>query len=454
MTKPIMTTAIEDTATPITQRDPNWQFVGPTPQKADRVAEDVAHNSGPRIRVSGSGSADGYQPRETAKRVVRPRTNSSVQLVAKLSRIKDDLGNGIIANNAAVLVVRAHVGYPYSSTATTSFALFMLLLNGSGVGPDYSDEMMAVDWARDMPLIVPVVDEAHPDFKRGVHISKRDAQHLYQNSKGVSWFTVPDSREGWGRAVERVEIATYLNGCDGDQGRVNTIVLDFSDVRAEGEPIMGMQGRPSSGPAPLMDAFAKISRVKGSGMTPWRATIYIDHYLAEPVLVGGARRAARMSTKWWQDRDIFEFIGVKRPIEFDGLSRVQVAEYLASDKARPMSFLWSSNNSVTVDHDFWGRINGPITSDVLTMKAKLVYEAVMAYAYTDGTGEPGFINVDRLTADDTGLDAEAYVSGRYVGSSKFQPLPETTELLRALFGAFTKMPYHYITNPCGGRHVD
>lgn len=334
------------------------------------------------------------------------------------------------------------------AVSPTSFGLFTLLLNGAGVGRDYSDDMMAVDWANYMPTIVVVLDESHPDFDWRVHFSRRDARHLFRHSNAV-WHEVSDSREGWGQAVETLETITFTNQTAFAEQRVATLILDFSAVRESGAPIMGMQGRPSSGPAPLMEAFVKIGRINGSGLDPWLATLYIDHYLAEPVLVGGARRSARMSTKWWQDEGIFEFIGVKRPIELAGMTREQVEAYLAEAASKPLSHLWSSNNSVTVDADFWARVNGPITADPLTLKAKAVYAHVAGCAYTDGTGEPGFINVDRLSANDEGLDAEAFISGRYMGSAKYHILDSTPDLLRDLYARFVLMPYHYITNPCG-----
>ena len=55
--------------------------------------------------------------------------------------------------------------------------------------------------------------------------------------------------------------------------RDDLLVLNFSGVRGKGEPIMGMQGRPSSGPVPLMNAFEKIAKIKGAGMKPWMQAI-------------------------------------------------------------------------------------------------------------------------------------------------------------------------------------
>lgn len=340
------------------------------------------------------------------------------------------------------------------STACTSFALFMLLLNGSGVGRDYSDRMMVVDWAGFMPNIVSVMADTHPDFVWGKHTTPREAEHLYRSATNVYRHVVEDSREGWAKAVEVIEMVAYRNQYPTPHDRViQTVIFDFSKVRAKGQPIMGMQGRPSSGPVPLMDAFDKITKIRGTGLKPWLATLYIDHYLAEPVLVGGARRSARMSTKDWRDPDIIEFIGVKRPVEFDGLSMSEVEMYRAGCAAtglqKPMSFLWSSNNSVAVDADFWARVKGPITGDQKTQHAKMVYEHACACAYGDGTGEPGFINVDRLSVSMKGFGDQRFEKGDWFGSKKYKVAGTTKHLLAHLFQAFGEMPYHFIVNPCG-----
>jgi ribonucleotide reductase alpha subunit len=207
------------------------------------------------------------------------------------------------------------------STASSSFVLFYLLLNGSGVGRAYDDDLMVVDWDN-MPIVRCVLDDSHADFIWGEHESVHDAKHKYAKAY---WYEVPDTREGWAQAVEKVETMAFEKKYKDD-----ILILDFSKIRPKGSPIGGMQDRPASGPIPLMKAIAKVATVKNSGMNPWRQTMFVDHYLSECVLVGGARRAARIATKTWTDPDIFDFIDIKRG-----------------------GFLWSANNSVAVDEKFW-----------------------------------------------------------------------------------------------------
>ncbi|MBT7184128.1 MAG: recombinase, partial [Candidatus Pacebacteria bacterium] len=193
------------------------------------------------------------------------------------------------------------------STAASSFVLFYLLMNGSGVGRAYDDDMCVVDWDN-MPNVRCVIDDQHADFVWGEDESVNDARHKYGEANDhVHWFEVPDSREGWAEAVEMVEIMAYEK-----KYRDDLLIIDFSKVRGKGEPIRGMQNRPSSGPRPLMQAIAKVASIKGAGMSLWKQAMFADHYLAECVLVGGARRSARIATKQWTDPEVFEFIKIKK----------------------------------------------------------------------------------------------------------------------------------------------
>lgn len=303
------------------------------------------------------------------------------------------------------------------STAAVTFLSFYLLLNGSGVGRAYDDDMMKVDWAN-MPIVVPVIDYHHKDVQSGEIIApdRRSTEHLYAG-RTIRYFRVPDSREGWAKAIERMETLAYRKQRD------HVLILDFSDVRPRGAPIAGMQGRPASGPGALMSAIRNIAALRDAGMAPWRSAMYADHYAAECVLVGGARRAARMATKYWRDKSVIGFIQVKRG-----------------------GFLWSSNNSVTVDQEFWDRVRGDGITE-LDAHAKLVFEMVCEAAYHDGTGEPGLINVDKLTWNADGI--EALLDGNFAESAKYKLDFDTLDLTADLAKAFSEGKAPVITNPCG-----
>lgn len=328
------------------------------------------------------------------------------------------------------------------ATAASTFSLFYLLLNGSGVGRCYDDDMMLVNWDH-APTVVCVLDSSHPDFDYSAHMSVRDAKHLYGEGKGVYWFRVPDTREGWAQALEVWENAAFQ--------RIHAhklLILDFSPVRPKGSPIKGMQNRPSSGPVPLMNAFAKAARLKGSGLDKWKQAMYMDHYFAECVLVGGARRAARMSAKFWKDRTVIDFIKVKRPIEYQGYGMDDViALRSASPAIQPEAFLWSSNDSVLVDDEFWGYIKDSSNISGDAQWARKVFDAVMECAYGDGTGEPGLINVDKLNAHtDSFKEMNKHT---WIGGPKYTPLEESETYMDRLARRAQQKTYHMIVNPCG-----
>jgi hypothetical protein len=114
------------------------------------------------------------------------------------------------------------------STSALSSLVFYLLLNGSGVGRCYDDDMMLVNWDN-MPRVVCVIDRNHKDVLSGEinAMTPADAKHLYGYKK-LHTFVVPDSREGWAKAVEKIEIMAF-------EGiyREDVLLLDFSSVRAK-----------------------------------------------------------------------------------------------------------------------------------------------------------------------------------------------------------------------------
>ncbi len=318
------------------------------------------------------------------------------------------LGNGLLTGNC--------------STAAASFLLFNLLLNGSGVGRSYDDAMMVVDWSK-LPVVVPCIREDHPDVLSGeIKAPTWEAAVAAHESMPFLHLTVDDSREGWARAIEHIETMTF----EGDWTDT-LLLLDFSNVRERGAPIKGMQNRPASGPGPLMNAISNIATLRGTSKARWEQAMWVDHFLAECVLVGGARRAARIACKDWRDPTVLDFIHVKKGGE-----------------------LWSANNSVMVDAEFWALVNdkgpGPRGKEPLAAHAKRVFKEITEASYFDGTGEPGIINQDKLTSNTDGIDD--YLDGDFIASARYTLSSATKSLIEALVQAFKGLKYKFIVNPC------
>lgn len=374
-------------------------------------------------RKPGDGSFENGKPLYTVRlrkgvewvvREIEGLTEETVYCVEEPVTKSFTLANGLLTGNC--------------STSAVTFLSFYLLLNGSGVGRSYDDAMMVTNWAN-MPIVVPTIDMTHKDVQSGeiVALNESSARHLYAG-RTIRYFRVPDSREGWAKAIETIEGATWRKN-----HREDVLILDFSDVRPRGAPIAGMQDRPASGPGTLMSAIRNLAQLRDAGMAPWRSAMYADHYMAECVLVGGARRAARMATKTWRDESVLDFIQVKRG-----------------------GFLWSSNNSVTVDAEFWDFVSCPVDQIEETYKPHLhklahhahkVFDAICEAAYHDGTGEPGLINADKLVQNQDGFDQ--CLDGRFAESSRYKPEEDSIPMMRQLAGAVGLQKHRHITNPCG-----
>jgi hypothetical protein len=307
------------------------------------------------------------------------------------------------------------------ATALATFTQFKLGLDGCGIGADYSSAVRRVNWDN-MPYIRVVLSHTHPDFHKagnemsGGMDSLEEAREKYPSeSENVRWFDVEDSCEGWVRAVASMETAAYH-----EKHREKTFIYNFTPVREEGTPIAGQQGRPASGPLPLMRAFQKIASIRGSGMQPWKQAMFIDHYLASCIVLGGVRRMARIATKYWKDKDVFDFIEIKRG-----------------------GGLWSANNSILVDKQFWEEAKDPRTH------AARVFQSAIGALYYDRSGEPGFINVDQLhqpTAEEKAkIDPAEIINREYYGEELHS---KTYEMLEKITAYALKQPYWIILNPC------
>lgn len=302
------------------------------------------------------------------------------------------------------------------STSMVSFLKFWLLMKGSGVGRCYDSDLCRVNWDN-IPNVRLVLSQSHPDWQPWVETAE-SAIHKYDSeSEEVRWFKVGDSAEGWTKVVEILETAAFQT-----IHKNKLFIFDFSEVRSSGQPIKGQQGRPASGPIPFMQALKQIISIRGAGMKPWKQAMFVDHYLATCVVVGGIRRSARIAVKSWRDKDIFEFIDIKRG-----------------------GWLYTANNSVGVDDEFWDKAATPAPSH-----ARRVFEAMISAAYFDKTGEPAFLNQDKLTWSGEGLDdvtPETLLNKEIVETLGLHR--KTMDMFDTLLQVAKGKKYPYIVNPCG-----
>lgn len=167
------------------------------------------------------------------------------------------------------------------------------------------------------------------------------------------YFRVPDSREGWAQALQRVIDAHYEG--------ITELIIDVSDIRPRGAEIKGFGGV-ASGPAPLVEMLTKVNEILnrrvGDYVTPteWGDVIQL---IGTCVVAGNVRRTALI------------LIGDQNDKEF-----VESKNYSLPQNVEASQWRWASNNSVDIG----------INTDRETLRNL----AVNIYY----NGEPGYVNIE------------------------------------------------------------
>jgi len=253
---------------------------------------------------------------------------------------------------------------------------FLRLMEGGGVGANYSTRFLKRYAAPSGPLSVHVVcDPSHPDY------AAMKAAGVLSDAFSAEWagaYEVGDSREGWADALcdlldtyTRTEKPAHIDR-----------VYDVTNVRASGSRLKTFGGF-ASGPEPFAKMLNSVGDTMNSacliGVISPLDAMDIDHAIAECVVSGGNRRSARMSVVEWDDPSINAFLACKR----DGSKH------------------WTTNISVGIDDafiaalDHWENVKGsgvmiPSPEDMVAKRANDIHRKVVDAMLANG--EPGYWN--------------------------------------------------------------
>lgn len=205
---------------------------------------------------------------------------------------------------------------------------FMRLMEGGGVGANYSNRYLEKYPAVVHPLQVHIVCDPHHEDYEILEEAGVLSKHYSPYWEGA--FPIEDSREGWAAALADLIDTHYRTESVHFQR-----VYDVSRIRPAGALLKTFGGQ-ASGPLPFAQMLQKVSEVlsdrAGTRLTGLDA-MAVDHAIAQCVVAGGVRRSARMSIMHWADQQIEDFIHCK-------------AE--SGDH-------WTTNISVEVDDEFWNQ---------------------------------------------------------------------------------------------------
>lgn len=183
-----------------------------------------------------------------------------------------------------------------------------------------------------------------------VHTDKLPIPKGFSNVQQPEKFVIPDTIEGWAKAVGKLMTAYYYGGAD--------IEFDYSEIRPKGAYIRG--GFKAPGPEPLKLAIEKLhsilTKIKGRKLRPFEL-----HYLicvcANSVVTGGVRRSAMISI-------------------FDA-DDAEMASCKTGNWISTMPELCRSNNSAAILPD----------------TPKETFDSI--FEFTKLYGEPGFVFIDK-----------------------------------------------------------
>lgn len=335
---------------------PKWGFMG----------EDIYKRTYSRIMQDGSKESW----RDTVKRVVEGNcsfVDESHIEKNEPEKLFDLLYNFKILPGGRHLWVTGIEGSQYVANCWTaghdpdSFSehftfLFARLMEGGGVGANYSDKFFKCYKPFSSRVRVSVVcDPNHKDYEELREHLDSEVSYVWQGCHQIA-----DSREGWVDALRILLEAVYS---EEDEAHV---VFDVSGIRPRGARLRTFGGT-ASGPLALTIMLYEVAdllnAVYESGEKPgWRLAMDIDHLIAKTVIAGNVRRSARMSMKHWKDDDILDFIAMKQ----DGMGH------------------WTTNISVILDTAFWRSLRRKSKHAQKVLRA--VSEGMLA------NGEPGIFN--------------------------------------------------------------
>jgi ribonucleotide reductase alpha subunit len=262
----------------------------------------------------------------------------------------------------------------FGARTSSHFAfLASRLLEGGGVGSNYSSDVMAAtEKIRGSIRLSFRLDENHADFER-VQAVAQDRLNIAEMADYE--IVVEDNREGW--VSTWTKIIDLSVGLPGER----SVVIDLSDVRPFGAELKTFGGT-ASGPDALVRSLLGMAEVlnnvvasswSGRRLTGLEA-MTIDHELASAIVAGGARRSARMAIMSWRDIEVFDFIHIKENTQSH----------------------WTTNISVEIDDDFHAALANPHFEEHAHAEAVL-REIVTGMVRN---GEPGMVDTDYFSRDE------------------------------------------------------
>jgi ribonucleoside-triphosphate reductase (thioredoxin) len=338
---------------PVEEREPRWGPVGDVVHKRSYAAE-TRSGELEKWWETVTRVVDGNLSLVDARYIEPTEREELIDRIFEFEMLPGGRHMAMSGKPGRQFLFNCHVaGWHHKDIARHFVFTFDQLMQGGGVGANYSDRFLAnYPRVRSLPKLHIVCDPEHENAHEMSEYLSDEYSHLWSGC-----FRIPDTREGWCDALQML-IDSFWSPDE------EVLVLDMSLIRPRGRRIRTFGGT-SSGPAYVAEMLTKIHALlaqRVGARMRWDDAMTIDHLIASCVVSGNVRRSARMSMKWWSDPGIFDFITAKQR---EGNH-------------------WSTNISVVIDEDFFRALKAK--SDHAVKVLRMVVEGMFT------NGEPGFYN--------------------------------------------------------------
>lgn len=236
--------------------------------------------------------------------------------------------------------------------------IFLLSMLGTGIGIRVLKEDV-----EKLPRVRNNVKVLHKDYKP---VAKKDRKEYSELSfeQNVAFLTIGDSKMGWAKSIslffDLISDSVYAD--------IDTILINYDNVRPKGEKLKNFGGR-ASGHTSMLRMFKKIAKVINNtegGKLKTIDVLDICNIIGENVVSGGVRRTAEIILFDVDDKDI---LNAKSNL------------YIQDDNGN-----WTSNEEI-----LHRRMSNNSVFFNSKPDRKTLHEIINSIRYS---GEPGFINAE------------------------------------------------------------
>ncbi|MCO5233343.1 MAG: hypothetical protein LC105_00360 [Chitinophagales bacterium] len=160
------------------------------------------------------------------------------------------------------------------------------------------------------------------------------------DSHYVEHYTIPDSREGWVKSLEKLLFSYFAKNFG--FSNVSRVAFNYDEIRPAGLPIKGFGGT-SSGPAPLVKMHEQIVEILDNlngKFISITAIADIMNMIGQCVVAGNVRRTAQIALGRIDNKEYRKLKDYRWNSELGGYE---------GSMAHRAAWGWASNNSVVVD---------------------------------------------------------------------------------------------------------